>query len=106
MLLAAAQRRLQEELGISCALFEIGHFTYLHQFSQELYEYEYDHVFLGHYSGPVNPDPAEIAKTAWVSLIELSDLLLTRTEEFAPWFITAAPLVLEWIEKKTSPNHI
>ena len=29
----------------------------LHQFGAELYEYEYDHILLGQYAGPLKPNP-------------------------------------------------
>ena len=99
-LLDAAKRRLNEDLGIVCDLQEIGHFVYLHRFNDTLFEYEYDHILLGSYSGSVFPDPREIAKTQWLEEAELSNQLLTEPGKFAPWFLTAAPIALEWIKNQ------
>ena len=96
----AAARRLQEELGVVCPLREIGHFVYLHRFSDNLFEYECDHVLLGYYAGQVAPNPEEIAQTVWVGAAELCNQLQTETVKFAPWFLTAAPIALEWMENR------
>ena len=90
----SAEQRLSEELGITCPLQEVGSFVYLHRFADNLYEYEYDHVLLGQYSGGFAPDPQEIEALRWVTLRELEEELRTAPMGFAPWFITAAPLVL------------
>ena len=54
---AAAHRRLREELAIDCPLTEIGSFVYYHPFANGLYEYEYDHIFVGSWHGTAQPDP-------------------------------------------------
>ncbi|MEK7619489.1 MAG: isopentenyl-diphosphate Delta-isomerase, partial [Patescibacteria group bacterium] len=56
--LAAAYRRLQEEMGFDCPLNEMFTFRYLAPFPNGLTENEVDHVFFGMYDGPVNPNPA------------------------------------------------
>ena len=56
--LSAAERRLDEELGIKNArLRELDTFLYRAAFPNGLAEHELDHVLLGEYSGPVQPDP-------------------------------------------------
>jgi isopentenyl-diphosphate delta-isomerase len=50
-IIQAAQRRLQEEMGLQIDLQEIGTFTYRAAFSNGLVEHEYDHVMLGFYKG-------------------------------------------------------
>ena len=59
----ACQRRLQEELGIVCPLQELTSFVYLHQFGPKLYEYEYDHILLGQYAGPLQVNPHAVSYT-------------------------------------------
>lgn len=95
----AAYRRLLEEMGISCDLSEIGHFVYRTKFEESLYEYEYDHVFLGFYSGAIYPNEDEIEETRWITFEELRKDLVLNPEKYASWFLTAAPMVLERIEK-------
>ncbi len=43
----AAQRRLQEEMGMTCRLREIFSFVYRAELENELIEHEFDHVFIG-----------------------------------------------------------
>ena len=94
-LVPAARRRLGEELGIGCDLREIGRFVYLHRFAEHLYEYEYDHVLIGRYSGPVYPDPEEAEEVRWMDMDAVRGELLADPERFTPWFVTAAPIVFD-----------
>ena len=45
---------MNEELGIDCSLSEVFSFVYRTVFENGLTEYEYDHVFVGEYSGTIN----------------------------------------------------
>jgi isopentenyl-diphosphate delta-isomerase len=94
-LLAAAARRLGEEMGITCPLEEIGSFVYYHQFSPVLYEYEFDHVLTGCYGGECRPNPLEVAGIAWVEASRLAEDLRSNPRRYAPWFPIAAGMVLE-----------
>ena len=55
----AAVRRLKEEMGFSTALKEKFRFIYKAEMDKTWGEHEYDAVFVGYYSGPVDPDPAD-----------------------------------------------
>ena len=90
----AAMRRLREETGIVCELEELYSFVYRTVFDDGISEYEYDHVFLGTYRGPVDPDPEEIAELAWVLFDDLAASLVHEPDRFASWFLIAAPEVL------------
>lgn len=91
----AAARRLTFECGIeNVAVREAGSFIYRACFPNRLTEYEYDHVFVGEYGGPVRPDPEEIAMLRYVPLEELKTDLLTHPERYAPWFFTALTIAL------------
>ncbi|MDR3353761.1 MAG: isopentenyl-diphosphate Delta-isomerase [Synergistaceae bacterium] len=91
---SAAPRRLQEELGVLAELREIASFVYYHQFADDLYEYEFDHVLIGEYNGPLNPNPEEVAEVLWVTRDSLALDLLERPKAYSAWFRTAAPIVL------------
>ena len=93
----AVKRRLKEEAGIECEVKEIFSFVYKHQFAEDLYEHEYDHVFLGEYCGEPLPDPEEIEAFRWISFGDLKRELAEEPEKFAPWFVIAAPRVLRVI---------
>jgi len=58
---AAAERRLKEEMGMSCQTQKVFHFTYKAEFENGLTEHELDHVFFGKTDSlPVlNPDEAK-----------------------------------------------
>lgn len=94
----SAEARLMEELGVTCPLREIGCFVYLHRFHDALYEYEYDHVLIGRHCGPFTPNPEEIEELRWVTPAQLTEELRTTPECFASWFLTAAPMVLRFLE--------
>ncbi len=91
----AVERGLRDELGITAPCKEIASFVYYHAFGPNLYEYEYDHVFLGKCTAPLKPNPAEIMEIAWVKPDVLARKLQERPEQFTVWFLTAAPLVLK-----------
>lgn len=97
----AVARRMQQELGFSCPVTEIGHFVYRSQYAPQLFEYEYDHVFVGDYAGEISPNPEEIAQLKWVTPEELTRDLMEHPECYGSWFLTAAPMVLEYL----SLNH-
>ena len=93
--LLAAERRLDEELGIKNArLRELDTFLYRAAFPNGLTEHELDHVLLGEYSGPVRPDPREIAQVRWIDLEELQRDLQAFPQRYTPWFPPALTLVL------------
>lgn len=99
--LADARVRLMEELGIETDICEIGHFVYHHVFENGITEYEFDHVLLGQVDRdiPLSPDPAEADAVEWMHVEELAHQLTQTPEKFTPWFITAAPIVLEHLKK-------
>lgn len=93
--LSAAERRLDEKLGIKNArLRELDTFLYRAAFPNGLAEHELDHVLLGEYSGPVQPDPMEIAQVRWIDLEELQRDLQAFPQWYTPWFPPALTLVL------------
>ena len=96
----AVTRRLQEELGIYCDCRELFSFVYRHQFHEMLYEYEYDHVFIGEYDGECKLNTDEAMEAKWVDIDELADDLTDHPEKYCVWFITAAPRVISYIRTK------
>ncbi len=82
----AGHRRLREELGIDCPLWEAFSFTYSVDVGPDLTEREFDHVLVGRFSGPVHPDPSEVAEVRWASLPELFASVRADDPAYAPWF--------------------
>lgn len=92
----AARSRTLEEVGADCPLAEIFQFVYYHSFREDLYEYEYDHVFVGGWDGPCTPNPEEVEELRWVKPGDLERELLERPGDFSAWFLIAAPRVLSY----------
>lgn len=85
-ILQAAARRLDEELGVSAQLHEVGKFTYdATDESTGLVEREIDHVLVGRCSGMPFFNPLEVESVAWVWPSELDRMLDEAPEEYAPW---------------------
>ncbi len=104
--LAAAQRRLIEEVGINCEnLKEIDSFVYFHKFRDDLYEYEFDHIIIGDYYGCYMPNPNEIAEMKWIDYFELARDLAENPENYSVWFLIAAPKVLAYLKKQGIYNY-
>lgn len=99
----AARRRLQEELGIDAQLHKAFDFVYEASFDNGLYEHEFDHVFIGEYNGPVNPDPAEVADYCFKSIKSIKGDLDITPNAYTPWFKIALPY-LEAFLKKNKPG--
>ena len=95
----AVKRRLMEEAGISCEVREAFSFVYKHEFNKNLYEHEFDHVFLGEYDGEYVINPKEVKAFRWIELDELMKELEERPEIYASWFKLAAPKIVEIIKK-------
>jgi isopentenyl-diphosphate Delta-isomerase len=95
----AANRRLREEMGFSTSLTKIFDFTYRAEFDNGLVEHEYDHVFLGLYSGPVRPDPDEVQDYCYKSLDELRQDMENEPDAYTAWFQIALPLLDKWLLK-------
>ncbi|TDH23338.1 isopentenyl-diphosphate Delta-isomerase [Segetibacter sp. 3557_3] len=94
--LAAAERRLYEELGFNTPLEKVFDFTYKSQFNNGLTEHEFDHVFLGSYHGSVRPNSAEVNDFCYKPLDEIAGLLKTSPDKFTSWFHIAFSRLMEW----------
>lgn len=97
--------RIGFELGIfePIELREIFKFVYFSKYNENLYEYEYDHVFVGEYKNKdikFNPDEIECIK--WIKIGELKKDIVLNPNKYATWFIICAPKAFEYIEK----NHL
>ncbi len=90
-LLAAAERRLFEEMGFSTSLSPAFNFTYNATFPNGLTEYEYDHVFTGTYDGKINADKNEVSDYCYKTLDEIEASLQTHPHKYTEWFKIAFP---------------
>jgi isopentenyl-diphosphate delta-isomerase len=97
--LSAAVRRLAEELGFTTALEKLFEFTYKSEYENGLTEFEFDHVFLGHYDGVITPDRSEVNDYRHLSLAEIEVELHSAPGAFTSWFHVAFPLLREKIAR-------
>ena len=85
-LIAAAQRRLKEEMGIDVPVKETGQeFIYKVRVG-ELTEHEYDHILCGNFDGEPILNPEEADDWKWISLKELGGDAMAFPEKYTPWF--------------------
>lgn len=67
-LAAAATRRLNEEMGITCPLTWRAKTHYQCALKDGMHENEIVHLFFGEYDGPIRPDPTEVMDWKWADL--------------------------------------
>lgn len=93
----AAHRRMSEELGINCELKEIFSFFYKVKLDNDLYEHEYDHVFLGKFDGMPRIDPNEVDSCIWMNTEELQKSIECDPTKFTFWFKLVINAVLVYM---------
>jgi isopentenyl-diphosphate Delta-isomerase len=103
--IAAAKRRLQEEMGFCCELAEIFSFVYRAQLDHELTEYEFDHVLLGKFDGEpiLNPDEAEAWK--WIEMTDLQLDIAANPDRYTFWLKNCVDRVGDYLKDHLVKNH-
>lgn len=83
---AAAKRRLMEEMGVDADLASIGSFIYKASLDNGLIEHELDHVLIGKINhATIQPNPAEVMAYRWVNLSTLAQELRAQPQLFTAW---------------------
>lgn len=82
----AANRRLMQEMGMSCELSEIFNFIYKEKLDNELTEYELDHVFIGISDVTPVPNAAEVMDYKYVLVDEILKHIQESPSEYTVWF--------------------
>ncbi len=92
---AAATRRVDEELGLVVDLHDIGSFSYRAVDPESgLVEHELDHVLVGPYDGsPLRPDGREIDALGWAHVTDMRHALALHPHRFTPWLAPALDVV-------------
>jgi len=98
--MAAAQRRLQEEMGISCKLKHIFWFKYKTTFDNGLTEHELDHIFIGHTDETPSPDPEEAAAWKYAAPAAILEDIKENPARYTVWFRMLAERVFAHADKK------
>jgi len=92
----AAERRLQEELGIQIKIEKQFHFIYKAEFDNALTEHEFDHVFTGIYNFIPEVNKDEVKDTCYKSMNEIKQSMLSHPQKYTEWFKIAYPEIEKW----------
>jgi isopentenyl-diphosphate delta-isomerase len=105
--LAAANRRLREELAVSCDLTATGTFSYeALDVASGLSENELDHVFVGRADATPVPDPDEVSAVRWIHPADLAAEMADTPDAFTPWFrpVLVAAGLGDWPIDRSHPQ--
>jgi isopentenyl-diphosphate delta-isomerase len=84
--IAAARRRLKEEMGLDASLEQKTFFIYKAVFENGLIENEYDHIFTGSTNNEPEINKREVENYEWLSLTEIKNRIKSNPEHFTYWF--------------------
>jgi len=95
--LAAAHRRLKEEMGFDCKLTEVFNFIYKAKLDKNLTEYEFDHVLIGKFDGDPTINKNEVAESKWIDSKYLVKDIKNSPQIYTFWFKKCYNKVLKGI---------
>ena len=97
--LDAANRRLDEEMGIKTSLRKVYDFIYKAELDNQLTEHEFDHVFYGVCDNDpiLNKDEAEDFK--WVDMETLNNDIIKNEDDYTVWFKIAFEYFYNYLKK-------
>jgi isopentenyl-diphosphate Delta-isomerase len=93
---AAAIRRLKEEMGFAVPIKKLFDFVYQASFDNGLTEYEFDHVFVGTYTGKINFNTSEVMDFCYKSIQDVKQSLESHPQKYTAWFHLAFPKIEQW----------
>lgn len=96
--LAAANRRLKEEMGMKANLTPAFSFTYRAEFESGLIEHEYDHVFFGKSDLLPVINKEEVEQYKYINLDTLKQELLLYPDHYTPWLKICLEKVIEQLK--------
>jgi len=98
-ILDAANRRLDEEMGIKTSLRKVYDFIYKAELDNQLTEHEFDHVFYGVCDNDpiLNKDEAEDFK--WVDMEKLNNDIIKNEDNYTVWFKIAFEYFYNYLKK-------
>ena len=98
-ILNAANRRLDEEMGIKTSLRKVYDFIYKAELDNQLTEHEFDHVFYGVCDNDpiLNKDEAEDFK--WVDMETLNNDIIKNEDNYTVWFKIAFEYFYNYLKK-------
>lgn len=82
----AANRRLFEEMGLSCELQIKTNFIYKTSFENGLTEHELDYVLIGTTNQRPTINKEEVENYKWVSISEIKQDIIDNSNRYTSWF--------------------
>ena len=98
----AANRRLQEEMGMRCTMIKAFDFIYKAQLENDLIEHEFDHVFFGTTNEPPVINPEEVSEWKWMPVYDVYIDVQLNPTRYTEWFKIALPEVMAHVKLKLS----
>ena len=85
----AANRRLFEEMGMSCDLTIKTNFTYKASFENGLTEHEFDYVLTGYTDQDPTINHEEVESYKWLPVAEIKKDMIVNPNNYTEWFKVA-----------------
>ena len=82
----AANRRLHEEMGMSCDLKIISNFIYKTDFENGLIENEFDYILTGISNSSPQINKTEVETYKWQSVSEIQSDMKLNPKKYTTWF--------------------
>jgi isopentenyl-diphosphate delta-isomerase len=98
--MAAANRRLMEEMGLTATLKEIFHFTYKESLENDLTEYEVDHVFIGVTDEKPSINSSEVLNWKYIDYQTMAKDIKQNPENYTVWFMKIYNKVNEFLTEQ------
>ena len=92
---SAANRRLMEEMGMSCKLLKIFSFEYKAALDHGLTEWEFDHVFIGECDDIPEINRLEVESYEYVHIEWLLKDVISRPNRYTEWFKASVEQVIK-----------
>jgi isopentenyl-diphosphate delta-isomerase len=94
----AANRRLSEEMGMTCTMTKTFDFIYKAELDNDLIEHEYDHVFFGTTNQVPSINPDEVCDWKWMAVYDVYIDVQLNPTRYTEWFKIALPEVMSQLK--------
>ena len=98
----AADRRLREEMGMTCTMYKAFDFIYKAELENDLIEHEFDHVLFGTTNEPPVINPEEVSEWKWIPVYDVYIDVQLNPARYTEWFKIALPEVMAHVKLKLS----
>ncbi len=102
----AINRRLMEEMRLSCKTEFVFNFIYKANFENGLTEFEFDHVYFGISDDKPIPEKSEVQNWCYITLENLEQDTLNNPEKYTEWLKVCLPEVKKCFKKIFKNNLI